>query len=177
MKISLPKLKAILLYFGHNTKYLGKIKLMKLFYFLDFMHVKHYGAPVTYDTYRKLEKGPIPSTIFNLITEATEDEESSMLADVVHFETPARTRMVKMVPNRQFSESDKKLFSETEFEILQKVCALYGDSTMEEIKEASHREAPWQKTKFLQEISYTLAAEDPDSEVTKDEIELFLKLI
>ena len=53
MKIPMPKLKAILLYFGTYTdnRFLGKVKLMKLFYFLDFMHVKKYGTPVTYDTY------------------------------------------------------------------------------------------------------------------------------
>lgn len=177
MQIPLVKLKAILLYFANNTEYLGKIKLMKLFYFLDFMHIKHYGAPVTYDTYVHLEKGPIPSKIKNLIDDAIESGEDSIIADVVHFETPADTkRMIKMIPNRKFSEQDRKYFSETEFEILQKVCAIYGKSTMATIKEASHKEAPYSKTKYLEEIPYALAAQDPDSKVTKEEIELFMKL-
>ena len=87
MKIHFNKLKLILLYFSNNCEYLGKIKLMKLFYFLDFMHVKKYGTPITFDNYINLEKGPIPSTIFNIVTEAAEDPEFSQLADVVHFET------------------------------------------------------------------------------------------
>ena len=37
MKISISKLKAIILFFGNhtNTKFLGKVKLMKLFYFIN----------------------------------------------------------------------------------------------------------------------------------------------
>lgn len=175
--VSLPKLKAILLYFGNHTKYLGKIKLMKLFYFLDFMHVKYYGAPVTYDTYINLEKGPIPSTILNLINESVDEEKKSAIVDVVHFETPKGTRMVKMIPNRKFTDADRKYFSETEFKMLQKVCALFGNSSMNEIKEASHKEAPWRKTKYLDEIPYSLATEDPDSKISKEEIELLLKAI
>ena len=80
MVIPLTKIKAILLYFSNNTniRYLGKIKLMKLFYFLDFMHVKEYGIPVTFDTYYHLEKGPIPTFIMNLVDEASEDGKSTL---------------------------------------------------------------------------------------------------
>lgn len=177
MKISLPKLKAILLYFGNNTNYLGKIKLMKLFYFLDFMHVKQYASPVTFDIYKNLEKGPIPSTIYNVITESADAPESSRIADVVHFETPSNTVMLKLVPNRTFTPNDRKYLSDTEFEILQKVCSLYGQSTMSEIIEVSHREAPWKMTNFLDEIPYSLAAYDADSKVSKEEIELFLAIV
>jgi hypothetical protein len=84
--------------------------------------------------------------------------------------------MIKMVANRKFTEQDRKYFSDTEFEILQKVCAIYGKSTMNKIKEAAHKEAPYSRTKYLDKIPYTLAAEDPDSRISKEEIELFMKL-
>lgn len=177
MEIPLSKLKVILLYFANNTKYLGKIKLMKLFYFLDFMHVKKYGAPVTYDKYVHLEKGPIPSAIKNLIDDAIEAGEDSPLADVVHFETPSTTeRMIKMVANRRFTDEDRKQFTDTEFEILQKVCAIYGNSIMNRIKDDAHKEAGYSKTRYLENIPYSLAAEDPDSQVKKEEIEFLLSL-
>ena len=70
MKIPLSKLKAMLLFFASNTNpaLLGKVKLMKLFYFCDFMNIKKYGAPITFDNYVHLEHGPIPSTIMNLVS-------------------------------------------------------------------------------------------------------------
>lgn len=178
MKIPLGKLKAILLYFGNNTdaKFLGKVKLMKLFYFLDFTHLKEYGSPVTYDTYVKLEHGPIPSTIKNLIDTAAEDIDISELSDTIHFEKPIGIDMYRVLPNRAFTEGDKGYFSETELEILVKVCSRFGNKNTKYIEDASHKEAPWNETKFLDEIPYTLAAKDSDSKVEKEDIELLLKL-
>lgn len=177
MKIHFNKFKLILLYFANHCQYLGKIKLMKLFYFLDFMHVKKYGIPITFDTYINLEKGPIPSTILNVVTEAIEDPDFSQLADVVHFETPKGTRMNKMLPNRKFTEEDRKYFSEIEFDTLQRVCSIYGDKLMRSIKDESHEQAPWRETKYLDEIPYSLAANDPDSMATKEEIETLLRIL
>ncbi len=178
MRIPLGKLKAILIYFSNftNTKYLGKVKLMKLFYFLDFMHLKQFGTPVTYDTYIKLEHGPIPSTVKNLIDTAAEDIDISELSDTIHFERPVGTAMARILPNRQFTDSDKGYFSETELLVLEKVCAIYGDKNTKFIEDASHNEAPWKETEFLDNIPYTLAANDLDSKVSVSDIELLNKI-
>jgi len=178
MKIPLPKLKAILLYFTNytDTKYLGKVKLMKLFYFLDFSHVKNYGAPVTYDSYIKLEHGPIPSFIKNLVDNAADDIDHSVLSDTIHFERPTGIKMYRILPNRKFSDKDKEYFSETEFEIIQKVCKKFGNDKTDKIEEASHQESAWKNTSFLDKISYSLASEDKDSKVSKEEIELLLQI-
>lgn len=178
MIIPLPKLKAILLYFCNNTnvKYLGKVKLMKLFYFLDFTHLKTYGSPVTYDTYINMEHGPIPSFIKNLVDTATDDIDSSALADTIEIERPKGTDMYRVLPKRKFSENDKKYFSETELDILNKVCQKFGNVNTKYIEDASHKEAPWKETSLLQTIPYELAAKDIDSKVTEEEIGLLLKI-
>lgn len=178
MKIPLPKLKALLLYFSNNTDtiFLGKVKLMKLFYFLDFMHVKEYGTPVTYDTYIKLEYGPIPSTIKNLIDTATEEIDISELADTIHFEKPTGTQMIRVLPNRPFLQSDEGYFSDTELDMLKKVCMRFGNKNTKFIVDASHNEAPWKATTFLDEIPYTLAAKDLDSKATEEDIALLSQL-
>lgn len=179
MKIPLQKLKAILLYFGNytNNKYLGKTKLMKLFYFLDFIHIKRYGSPVTYDRYVHLEHGPIPQSIKNLIDTASEDVDISMLSDVVSFERPESIDMVRMIPLRKFTDTDKKLFSETELEILNEVCLKYGEKNTKYIEDESHNESPWKCTYLLQDIPYSLATEDKDCFVTKEQIEIMESLI
>lgn len=178
MNIPLPKLKAILLYFGNNTdtKFLGKVKLMKLFYFLDFTHLKMYGRPVTFDTYVNMEHGPIPSNIKNLVDTSTDDIDSSALADTISFEWPEGTKMCRIIPRRQFTEKDIKLFSAGELEVLQKICRRFGDKNTKYIEDASHAEAPWRETQFLQQIPYTLAAADPDSQVSEEEIKLLMDM-
>jgi len=179
MKIPLVKLKAILLYFCNHTdvKFLGKVKLMKLFYFLDFMHLKKYGSPVTYDTYVNLEHGPIPSFIKNLVDNATDEIEKSELSDTIGVEKPSGTEMYRFLPQREFKEKDRKLFSESELEILKKVCARFGDKNTRFIEKASHKEAPWAKTKFLDKIPYTIATEDRDCEVQEKEIHLLMETL
>lgn len=178
MNIPLVKLKAIILYFCQNTdrKFLGKVKLMKLFYFLDFIHLKKYGSPVTYDTYVHLEHGPIPSTIKNLVDTAADDIDHSELADTISFERPIGTEMYRLVPQRKFNDKDKKYFSPTELEILETVCARFGNKNTQYIEQASHEEAPWKETNLLNEIPYTLAANDNDCLVTKEEIDLLLNI-
>lgn len=179
MKIPLAKLKAILLYFADNTnpRFLGKVKLMKLFYFLDFLHVKKYGAPVTYDRYVHLEHGPIPQSIMNLISLAADEPDNSMIADVVFFERPSGTQMIKMIGQRRFTETDRRYFSDTELEVLDLVCKRYGNKNTKQIEDESHKEAAWRETSTLEEISYSLAAKDKDCFASQEEIELLERVV
>lgn len=178
MNIPIPKLKAILLYFGTYTdkRFLGKVKLMKLFYFLDFMHVKKYGAPVTHDTYVNLEHGPIPSAIKNLIDTADDDIDNSILADTIKFEKTDNQDMHRIRPLRDFTEKDKKYFSQSELEILENVCQRFNNKNTKQIEDASHKEAAWKETNLLETISYSLAIKDEDCLVSKEEIEMLASI-
>jgi len=178
MRIPIAKLKAILRYFGTHTeqRFLGKVKLMKLFYFLDFGHIKKYGYPVTFDNYVNLEHGPIPSTILNLVNEAIDCPDSSKLADAIIFEKLEHNGMCRLKPIRKFSIEDEDYFKPTELEILESVCKRFGDKNTKFIEEVSHKEAPWLKTSFLDQIPYSLASLDGDCLRDKEEIELLQKL-
>lgn len=172
MNISMAKLKAIILYFAQNTnpQYLGKVKLMKLFYYLDFNHVKQYGTSVTGDEYFHLEKGPIPTTIMTMISELAQDPESSKLSSDFYLETPQGTRMLRVKPLRDFTEEDEKLFTESELEILKEVTAKFGNDSTDQIIESSHAESPWTETKYGQSIPYELAAHDANSTYSEEDI-------
>lgn len=179
MKLPLKKLKAIILYFCSFTdsKFLGKVKLMKLFYFADFMHLKKYGAPITFDTYVNLEHGPIPSSIKNLVDTASDDIDNSVLADTISIERPEGVDMCRIIGLRKFSDTDAKLFSQAELETLKKVCIRFGEKNTKFIEELSHEEAPWKQTNFLDSIPYSLASEDKDCQVSKKELELLESFI
>lgn len=177
MKLSNSKLKALVLFFANNTnpKYLGEVKLMKLFYFLDFRHVKKYGAPVTYDTYINLNHGPIPSAIKNIVDDTACGLETP-LSEIIKFETPDGTKMKRVIAKRPFGENDKDHLTPTELEILQQVSKEFSEKKTDEIEQASHKEAPWKETEYLEQIPYTLATLDDDCKVDREQIELFLEL-
>jgi len=180
MIVSVEKIKAILLYFSNftNTKYLGKIKLMKLFYFLDFEHVRKYGIPVTFDTYYHLEKGPIPSYIMNLINDSNEEGPNTiLLSDTVKFQKPEGTkRMLQILPVRKFTNKDTEILLKSELQILKKVCEKFYNTNADDIIEASHKEAPWLETKKSQIIPYSFAGKDKNSKFTEKEIEFAVKI-
>ena len=173
MILSLPKLKAILLYFCTQTdpKFLGKVKLMKLFYFLDFGHVKKHGSPVTFDIYVNLEHGPIPTTIKNLVDEVCDYVDSSILADTIFCETTEGATIHRLLPKRKFTNEDKKYFSKSELEMMEITCDRFGSKNTKYVEDISHEEAPWKKTSLLDIIPYSLALQDKDCLATREEIE------
>jgi len=175
MNIPIPKLKAVLRYFGTYTdaRFLGKVKLMKLLYFLDFMHVKKYGCPVTWDRYINLEHGPIPTTILNLVNEAIDDVDNSILSDAVYFQRSENTDMCRMIPVRKFNEADEEYFRPSELKVLEHVCKRFGDKNTKYIEDASHKEAPWTETVLMEEIPYSMAVKDNDCAVSREEIDFF----
>ncbi len=178
MEISKSKLKAMLRYFCSNTEphLLGKTKLMKLFYFADFLHIKRYGHPITYDTYYHLEHGPIPTTVLNLINEVADNPETGLLSDTIKVVREDGTTLQRISCFKKFSENDEQYFSEQELLTLKDVCTKFGEKSAKFLEDISHNESPWLKTRDLDEISYELAAQDSDSKVDVKVIKFFKKL-
>lgn len=175
MKIPIQKLKAILLFFGMNTNpsLLGKVKLMKLFYFIDFEHVRQYGSPITFDRYINLEYGPIPSTIKNLVDGVEDYKEDSKLKDVISIEADD-SGLKKVISKRKFEEKDKQYFTESELKVMHEIANRFAGSTKKEIEDASHKEIPWSSTNFLDIIPYSLAVKDEEE---KKAIDIAMELV
>lgn len=178
MKIPILKLEAMIRYFATYTdpRLLGKVKLMKLFYFSDFAHVKSYASPITYDNYVHLEHGPVPSTIMNLVN-SVENDSDNALTDAFCVETREGSNQKRIVVNRKFTEKDIKYFTPSELQTLKIVCERFTDKTAKYIEEKSHQESAWSKTSELENIPYTYATEDPDCLVEKEEIQLALSVM
>ena len=174
----MSKLKAMIRYFASHTEpeLLGKKKLMKLFYFTDFCHVKKYAAPITYDNYVHLEHGPIPSTILNLVSAVESDKDDSILGDVLKIEMRDGSNMKRIITYKTFSDQDKEYLNNTELKILDEVCKKFFSSTGKNIEDASHQEAGWLMTRELESIPYTLAVNDSDCLVDKEDIETLLEI-
>ena len=177
MRIPLDKVKAMVLYFAYHTdpKFFGKTKLMKLFYFADFGYVKKHGVPITFDKYKHLEHGPIPSTIYSLICTAYSEPNESLLSDIIEFQDV--NGMHKIIPRKEFTNRHRKMFSVSELKLMAEVCQRFGSSNKRKIEEASHAEYPWMSTKILDDIPYKLATKDKDSETSEDEIDLAMKIL
>jgi uncharacterized phage-associated protein len=178
MKIPIQKLKAMILYFATFTdsRLLGKVKLMKLFYFTDFGHVKKYASPITFDNYVHLEHGPIPSAILNLVDAVETDINDSILGDVLSIESKEGSNMKRIVASRRFVEKDKEFFAPNELAVMEEICSRFKDTTGKNIEDISHQETAWKTTKTLENIPYTLAIGDPDCLVDEEDIKTVLSI-
>ena len=178
MKIPLEKIKAMILYFAAHTdsSVLGKTKLMKLFYFADFGFVKKHGVPITNDRYKNMEHGPVPMTIFNLLSTAYSEPDESLVSDVVELRKE-ENGMHRVIARKDFADGYRKLFSISELKHMGEVCNRFYSANKREIEEASHKEHPWSDTNLLEDIPYKFAARDKDSETTEEEVDFAMRLL
>jgi uncharacterized phage-associated protein len=90
---SRDKLINAILYFAERTRGLGKIKLFKLLYLLDFEHFRQTGSPVTGMEYRAWKMSPAPAALVQIwddldadLAVRYADDLSEKMIDITHTE-------------------------------------------------------------------------------------------
>ena len=146
------KLQHVILYFLEhmNNVHLGRTKLMKLLYFVDFNHYEARGCSVTGATYRKLPHGPYPDKIEKAIAKM---ENVGMVREI-------RVKRGKFTQHRLITldaKFDAARFSGAELETIERVAADWAEATAADIEATTHNEAPWAGTANGKVIDYEMA--------------------
>ena len=149
MKINREKYINSILFFVENVPNLGKTKLNKLLYFLDFDHFEKYGDAVTNDIYENKDLGPVPQNIDQILDEM----QSEKLIDIIP------EQVIDFVRYRLFAREkhNANVFKPSEIEILCETTEKWRHHTAKEMVAASHGEAPWIATRNGETIPYPLA--------------------
>ncbi len=150
--VNREKLKHCMLFFLEkiNNVYLGRTKLMKLLYYVDFDHYEAYDKSVTSATYKKLPHGPVPAEAEKIINEMVKKQE------VREFKTHLAGYRQKRLATLT-AKFDPSKFGGGELEVMEKVAKDWENNSASEIEAASHKEAPWKATKDNGVIDYELA--------------------
>jgi uncharacterized phage-associated protein len=159
------KLIQTVVFFAKNVKKLGKVKLFKLLFFVDFMHYKDTGRSVTGLEYSAWPKGPVPVTLKNAL-----DFPDARWDGKVEFKKVA-TRNGEMLTVNAMAEFDPLHFSRRELKLLESLASEFYNSTADEMIEKTHLEnSPWHKIWEVegrrQEVipyDYALRAQDADA--------------
>jgi uncharacterized phage-associated protein len=158
------KLLNAIIYFCHNTKYCGKTKLMKLLYFLDFIHFKQTGKSVTGLDYFAWEMGPVPRGLY--------EELDSMNPDLA--------KAITILPQDEFQKIcakqkfDDRYFTQRQMKLLKTISDIFFEAKADLMVESTHlKNHPWDKTikskgKF-QKIDYLLAIDDDKDSLSYEE--------
>jgi uncharacterized phage-associated protein len=157
-------------YFALHTKKLGKTKLFKLLYFLDFSHYRDTGRSVTGLNYSAWKMGPVPVAFFEELKTPEADWRGQ-----VRFELQP-VQNGEMLTVQALSDFDGKYFSKREKNLLKALSVGFRDATADQMVEATHLEnLPWHQIyevqgRKLAAIPYTMALKAEDSELMTESI-------
>ena len=151
-KINEKKYRNAILFFAKKIQNgtLGKVKLMKLLYFLDFDYFEKTGKSITGDEYLRFEHGPVPHTAKSLL-----DRMNGKEIRITKHKMPAGLNDQERIEALQ--EPDVSVFTPEEVLMLEEVASKWERFSGSEMKNASHGEAPWIATKPNDVIDYNLA--------------------
>ncbi|HEX9722623.1 MAG TPA: Panacea domain-containing protein [Candidatus Paceibacterota bacterium] len=151
-KINEKKYKNAVLFFANKTRNgtLGKLKMMKLLYYLDFDFFEKYGRSVTGDEYLRFERGPVPRMAEKILKQMRGTE-----IKIVNRKMPKGYNDQQHI--EPLVEFDPSLFTREEILMMEEIADKWEKFTGTEMKNASHGEAPWVATKPDDIIDYNLA--------------------
>ena len=145
------KYRNTILFFANKIKNgtLGKLKMMKLLYYLDFDFFEKYGKSVTGDLYLRWENGPVPKMAEKLIIKMT-DIDIKIMKRKIGFGYNDQQHIEAL------KDFNFKLFTKEELIMMEEVANKWILFSGTEMKSASHGEAPWIATKPNEVIDYNL---------------------
>ena len=152
VKINEKKYKNVILFFANKIKNgtLGKLKMMKLLYFLDFDFFEKYDKSITGDEYLRFENGPVSRMAEKILKEMQGKEiKISNIKIARGYNDQQRIEPLKCF--------DLKLFSKEELLMMEEIAEKWEKFSGTEMKNASHGEAPWIATKPDDVIDYNLS--------------------
>lgn len=136
------KLLQSVVFFAHNVKKLGKTKLFKLLYFLDFEHYRDTARSVTGMEYFAWKMGPVPKALH----EELDDPHADWRPCIEFKEVTVRSNGGTMLLVKAICDFNEELFSRRELKIMRDLAARYADSNAESMVEVTHLEnLPWHK--------------------------------
>jgi len=144
------KYRNAILYFAEHVRNMGKVKLWKLLYFLDFDHFEQYRTPVTGEQYLRWENGPVPATGAAVLDRMVAAQQISVSWEPTGLQYP----QMKL---KALQKADRSVFTESEWDMLQCVARKWRHHSGRDMINATHGEPPWRDTEPDAVIDYKLA--------------------
>ena len=139
------KLFEAMAFFVKNTKSCGLVKLFKLLYYLDMLHFRETGRPVTGLQYRALPYGPVPTDLY--------EETRNPLPDLsAAFQISAPPAQDANSPLPTVIKTKGKIetghLTKRELRIAREIAEIFHEVNADQISDISHaRNGPWDKAK------------------------------
>ncbi len=121
---------------------IDKLKLIKLIWLSDRLHLRKFGRFITDDSYFAMKLGPVPSSVLDLIDANTFIFEESELEYRNSFINLRGKLNVCSI-----AEVDEKVFSKTDLKVMEEVYSTYSQFTGDFLSDISHEFPEWRRHK------------------------------
>ncbi|HPW19068.1 MAG TPA: Panacea domain-containing protein [Candidatus Aminicenantes bacterium] len=158
MKYEIEKLTDILFLFSKKKQHLTKLRICKLLYFADKLHLQRYGRFILGDRYHSLPLGPVPSQTLDLLDDFFSPEILFRGKPLKRAKNPLSDFFAKGMFLSNYPELilkkdySFKSLSESEKEVIEIVLDKYGRLADGTLVNISHGESPSKNTPVPQQI-------------------------
>lgn len=166
LKFALNFTKALeaLAYVANRWDAITPFYVSKVMFFADKWHLNKYGRPVTGDTYIAMPRGPVPSTVRDII-----EENFEFIEEPTHFKQMIKLekRSYKHVHSKV---ADDKLtsLSESDKECLSEAVEFCRGKSLNELSTLTHRERSWRNAPANRAMDYEDFFDDIDSPLVEE---------
>lgn len=175
-----------LLYFAlkTNKKRIGKTKMAKLLFALDFEHFKQTGRWVTGIKYYAYPWGPYPRNEFDEIDVKTVPADIAKVLSVIPNEDKEGEERGILFRAKAGAKPNLALFTPREMRVMDRWAEIFHEATAAQMTQWSHGNGePWKqvwevenkKHRDFQVISYSRAIDPKDSPISAEEAETLIK--
>lgn len=112
---------------------INRMKLMKLLWLSDRLHLQMHGRPVLKDNYVAMKNGPVPSTTLEISYSNDHDYVAQYFSPKGEYDVASN------------GQTDLKYFSETDLEIFEAVWKEFGSMNEFQLSDLSHEYPEWKQ--------------------------------
>jgi uncharacterized phage-associated protein len=123
----------------HEGNVINKMKILKLLWLADRLHLRIYGRPIVHDQYFALKNGPVA-------TETRDILEATDYARDEHLEYSNKfLKSVSAFDIASIADVDTQVFSKTDLKVLDIIYNEFGGLNQFELVDLSHKYPEWKK--------------------------------
>jgi uncharacterized phage-associated protein len=142
--MNIKKIITILGYLADSLGPITKLKVVKLFYYIDKNHLINYGRVITKDDYIHLPLGPIPTRILDIINDPEfylDTESVRYLYQYLVIDLTSKFRTTTSIKKPDLDE-----LSQSEIKTIDTVIEQYGRFTEGQLIDLTHKEKAYLKS-------------------------------
>lgn len=154
-KINQEKVLECIVYLANKQPNIDIYHCAKTIFYADKWHLNRYARPILGDVYIKMEHGPVPSLVKDIIGKTR--FLPLLLQKKISASIETRGRNKNIVAKR---EPDLTYFSESDLMLLDEALDFCKDKSFSQLRDLSHREKSWINANMNNSMDYELLIDD-----------------